>query len=99
MGRSPVVVRAPSPWKFRIPPAIPGGNLLNPTTPEEQDLAALREGDKPPSRTNGKRPIRTSTLSKHEKSTIVIMEIFRLPTLLNLGERSLILSHLRRRVI
>jgi hypothetical protein len=37
---------------------IPGGTLLNPTTPEEQDLAALREGDKSESRANGKEPIR-----------------------------------------
>jgi hypothetical protein len=57
MGRSPVVVRAPSPLKFRIPQAIPGGTLLYPTTPEEQDLAALREGDKSESRPNGKRAI------------------------------------------
>jgi hypothetical protein len=62
MGRSPVVVRAPSPWKFRIPPAIPGGTLLNPTTPEEQDLAALREGDKSESRANGKEPFEPATI-------------------------------------
>ena len=63
MGRSPVVARAPSPWKFRIPPAIPGGTLLNPTAPEEQGLAALREGDKPESRANGKEPMNFKPLT------------------------------------
>ena len=63
MGRSPVVVRAPSPWKFRIPPAIPGGTLLNPTAPEEQGLAALREGDKSESRANGKEPMNFKPLT------------------------------------